>query len=597
MQYYWLKLSSKLKFILPALIVFIGGISIFILNTFANDSQDTTIKAPTSSATATETTTDPSPSSTPETPAASTSDQPATDAEDDSTSAPALLEAVVSGVGIADKAYDSTTNATVTAANVTFYRLVPVTEPDTTPSTDASGADSATVAPASTTADSTISASSATPLERGEPIELTRDTDYTISATFADPTAGTNKIVNVAVQLTATASQQYQLRVVTGYTQTIATINKADSSFTPADVPSNLRVAAGVALADVFAPAGLFWDTPSAVVEAGIHTYPASFYRNNDSRNFNPAHVEVPIYGQSIITPNITVEGGHGSAIVSDVVFEGDPLVISFIPDAEYMVGTVMVDGVDLTAGVENNILALTAGLTPPTIIVTFVKQNLTVKVTSSGIGIPQAGDNVVLRGSNFTINVGEPHHGYRLDSILVDGEERIDSLHDGIFTVENVSHDTDVIIVAKRITYPILEGSNQIHYSGESSGLTFRWDVNYEKFKNGGQIYIDGALLSEQYYAHRPGSVIINLDAAAIDGLDAGNHTIAVVMNDGGLATADFTVSSASFVSPSLDTRSIAVSIVTAVLSFVAVPVFVLSLIFLIRRVRSDRREKSAKV
>ena len=91
---------------------------------------------------------------------------------------------------------------------------------------------------------------------------------------------------------------------------------------------------------------------------------------------------------------------------------------------------------------------------------------------------------------------------------------------------------------------YKFIEGANQIYTIDESKNATFRIDADYSLFQNGGKVYVDDILIDTNNYTSESGSTIIILKKEYLSKLNAGEHKLKVVFNDGGIAESKFTIS-----------------------------------------------------
>ena len=296
------------------------------------------------------------------------------------------------------------------------------------------------------------------------------------------------------------------------------------------------------------------------------------------------------------VSVNAVVEGGHGSIVsYTESVVEGNTVTVNLAPDTDYEVASAIVNGTDMTSYVRNNVLSFTAGINDINIVIRFQRIQCTVKISTTHLGVYPSGATAVIRGGDLTIFVGDPDHGYYLSSILVNGADQTASLADGKLILTNINEDIDVTVIAKRITYPLIEGSGQIHYVGKSTGgLRFRFDADYSKFENGGEVYIDGALLGEKHYTSASGSTIITIDDESVQDLAVGDHTLSVVFNDGGLGTTNFTVASVTGVAVPDTGELTAINIAGAITSFTVFPLVIFGGLYLIRHYRNNRPVKT---
>ena len=77
----------------------------------------------------------------------------------------------------------------------------------------------------------------------------------------------------------------------------------------------------------------------------------------------------------------------------------------------------------------------------------------------------------------------------------------------------------------------------------GEDDAARFRINADFELFKNSGSVRVDNVELTTEQYTATSGSTIITLNKEFTDTLSAGEHTIQTIFDDGGIATARFTV------------------------------------------------------
>lgn len=95
-----------------------------------------------------------------------------------------------------------------------------------------------------------------------------------------------------------------------------------------------------------------------------------------------------------------------------------------------------------------------------------------------------------------------------------------------------------------KEIIYKFLEGENQKYIINENTNAKFRIDADYSLFQNGGKVYVDDILIDTNNYTSESGSTIIILKKEYLSKLNAGEHKLKVVFNDGGVAESKFTIS-----------------------------------------------------
>lgn len=95
-----------------------------------------------------------------------------------------------------------------------------------------------------------------------------------------------------------------------------------------------------------------------------------------------------------------------------------------------------------------------------------------------------------------------------------------------------------------KEIIYKFLDGENQKYIINENTNAKFRIDADYSLFQNGGKVYVDDILIDTNNYTSESGSTIIILKKEYLSKLNASEHKLKVVFNDGGVAESKFTIS-----------------------------------------------------
>lgn len=89
-----------------------------------------------------------------------------------------------------------------------------------------------------------------------------------------------------------------------------------------------------------------------------------------------------------------------------------------------------------------------------------------------------------------------------------------------------------------KTIKYEVLEGAKQSIDISKTSDLTFRFNIEYAKFKENGKVYIDGELVESSNYTSKEGSTIITFNSDYVKKLSAKEHTLKVAVADGEVET-----------------------------------------------------------
>lgn len=95
-----------------------------------------------------------------------------------------------------------------------------------------------------------------------------------------------------------------------------------------------------------------------------------------------------------------------------------------------------------------------------------------------------------------------------------------------------------------KIVEYNFKEESEKQELNIKDKGsITFTIDADYEAFKNGGKVFVDGKELSSDKYTAKSGSTIITLDEEYAKSLEKGEHTLTVEFTNNAKVTTTFTV------------------------------------------------------
>ncbi|MBQ0037620.1 MAG: hypothetical protein KBS74_03010 [Clostridiales bacterium] len=82
---------------------------------------------------------------------------------------------------------------------------------------------------------------------------------------------------------------------------------------------------------------------------------------------------------------------------------------------------------------------------------------------------------------------------------------------------------------------YQIMDGAHGRWMLNSDTGLTFRSNADFAKFK---AVEVDGAVIAPENYEVREGSTVVTLKADYLNTLCAGKHTLAIVSTDGSAKT-----------------------------------------------------------
>ena len=337
------------------------------------------------------------------------------------------------------------------------------------------------------------------------------------------------------------------------------------------EVPTGLTSVKGKVLSDVVLPYGFTWDTPNLVLNAGKHTYKAT-YTPKDTNNYNVVNdidIEVDVKDLFDVMTAVDggISGGNGTITPSKIdVIEGSKVIIEFTPNTGYMIDKVLVNGVNTP--VVGNKLELTVN-EEKEVVVSYKKIPFTVTVKDvTGVTITPNGAVSVNYGDDkeFTITVNS---GYKLVKVLVNGTDKTADMVDDKLTLSNITANMELEVVVEKIIYEVTEGANQKYVITKNSEAKFKINADYSLFD--GKVYVDGVLVDSKNYTSESGSTIIKFKKEFVDSLSAGEHTLKVTFTDGGEATTTFTVAN---IIPEINNPktgdNIALYIVTGVLSMI---------------------------
>ena len=308
------------------------------------------------------------------------------------------------------------------------------------------------------------------------------------------------------------------------------------------EVPTGLTSVKEKVLSDVVLPYGFTWDTPNLVLNAGKHTYKAT-YIPKDTNNYNVVNdidIEVDVKDLFDVMTSVDggISGGNGTITPSKIdVVEGSKVIIEFTPNTGYMIDKVLVNGKKVE--VTGNELELTVNEVKE-VVVSYKKIPFTVTVKDiTGATITPNGAVSVNYGDDkeFTIRANT---GYKLIKVLVNGEKR--TLDNDILKLKNITTNMDIKVVVEKIEYKVIEGAGQSYIIDQDTEARFRIDADYSLFNK--KVYVDNVFVDSKNYTSESGSTIITFKKEYIDTLSVGKHQLYVVFTDGGESNTTFIVS-----------------------------------------------------
>ena len=134
------------------------------------------------------------------------------------------------------------------------------------------------------------------------------------------------------------------------------------------------------------------------------------------------------------------------------------------------------------------------------------------------------------------------PDEGYELESFVINSEDKTSEVSGGRFTMI-AGTDNVTAIVRFRKVYEVINGAGQTHIRGVDGAAEFEINAEYELFEDDGKVYVDGELVDPENYDSRSGSTIITLSEDYLNSLTLGEHALAVVFADDGIARTTFII------------------------------------------------------
>lgn len=291
---------------------------------------------------------------------------------------------------------------------------------------------------------------------------------------------------------------------------------------------------------------GFVWENPNDVVTKGKGSYHAFYTQNNDPDNYLTVPFDVSVYGLSRININVTVKEGNGSYTVAgdlENVLEDSEIKITLTPAAGYYPSKVLLYGSNVVNRLVDNVLTFTAGIDDMEIEIYYTNVKFSFSIDGKNVQTDPTGVFEVTYGANQTVII-EVNHGYRLTMVNVNGVEKKDEVMEGKLIVPNITHDTEVYIEAEKIVYEITEGDKQTITPDNSGSIFFVVDVDSKLYGKDSGVFIDGELVdSRAYRINGTDSLIVRFNEDFIDSIEDGNHSITIMLSDGGTANGTFTV------------------------------------------------------
>ena len=227
--------------------------------------------------------------------------------------------------------------------------------------------------------------------------------------------------------------------------------------------------------------------------------------------------VTVTFNKYSYLVTATLLEGAHGSVAegsASQNIECGSDCTVTFVPDENYQLDQILVDGEVATEGVNGNSITLTNVRAEHSVSATFeeIPATPTYEMTFSGLQddnvvtvYPAADNYIVEQGADFVFSIALGDCQEAIASVMI-GEVAL-TAEDGKYTVADVQNDTTITVTFTKYSYTVtatlLEGAHGSVAEGSASQniecgsdctVTFVPDENYQL----NQILVDGEVATE---------------------------------------------------------------------------------------------------
>ena len=134
------------------------------------------------------------------------------------------------------------------------------------------------------------------------------------------------------------------------------------------------------------------------------------------------------------------------------------------------------------------------------------------------------------------------PDDGYELAHVALNLTNVTGDVVNNQLTVTAGTDDITLVALFRRV-YQFIDGMGQTHIRYIDDVATFEIDADYELFKEGGNVYVDGELVDPSNYESWSNSTVIQFKKDYMDSLALGEHALAVNFSDGGIARTTFII------------------------------------------------------
>ena len=171
------------------------------------------------------------------------------------------------------------------------------------------------------------------------------------------------------------------------------------------------------------------------------------------------------------ITHSLTLESSAGGSLsigdvsVSDgtqtlVVDDGTSATIDILPDAEFELSRLTLNGADVTSAVTDSKYTISNITTNNTVVAQFTKKTYTLTIQSSGNGIVTYNGNEinnttqsfsVVHGTTLALSLSA-NSGHQIATLSVNGKDVTSEINGGIYTINEVTSNMSVVAVFEPI-------------------------------------------------------------------------------------------------------------------------------------------------
>ena len=303
------------------------------------------------------------------------------------------------------------------------------------------------------------------------------------------------------------------------------------------------------------------WEVVSGTITLASSTSETTtFTMPAEAVSVKATYEAIPVTGYTITATS----GANGSISPSGAVrvASGGSQTFTISPSSGYMIDTLKVDGLEVTATTSYTFSEVNSN---HTIEVNFKQESQTPDVTAPSI-TTQPGNATVKVGETATFTLAASGtaltYQWQIDRNDGNGWVNIAGANEASYTTSTVNiscsgfkykcvvsnsagtvtSNTAVLTVTENIIpdpdpvdYEILDGANSNWEQNSDGSLSIRGSGALSKFV---RVKVDGTLVDAKNYTVKEGSTIITLKASYLNTLSAGTHTVEILWTDGSAST-----------------------------------------------------------